>query len=99
MRKLIWAVALALCFAYPAQAGWLDPDPDPGEDFVIYAGDVLLTRPFTLAMTVVGASVYLVTLPLTYFSHDPSIVEVLVKAPAAATFTRCIGCNVGETVR
>jgi hypothetical protein len=52
-----------------------------------------------LGVTIIGAVVYGVTLPFTYFSHDPSLVEVLVKQPAAATFTRCLGCPVGETVR
>ncbi len=97
MSKLILALALAFCFAQPAQASWLGTQP--GEDFVIVAGDALLTRPFTLAMTIVGASVYLVTLPLTFYAKDPTTYEVLVKAPARATFVRCLGCNVGESVR
>ncbi len=97
MNKLILALALALCFAQPAQAAWLEPHP--GYDFVMVAGDALLTRPFTLAMTVVGASVYLITLPLTFYAKDPTAYEVLVKAPARATFVRCLGCNVGESVR
>ena len=35
MSKLILAMALAFCFAQPAQASWLGPQP--GEDFVIVA--------------------------------------------------------------
>ncbi len=97
MSKLILALALALCFTQPAQATWLEPHP--GEDFVLVAGDALFTRPFTLAMTVLGASVYLITLPLTFYAKDPTGYEVLVKAPARATFVRCLGCNVGESVR
>jgi hypothetical protein len=95
--KLLLVAILAICFAGPANATRLDPQP--GEKYAIYAGDALLTRPFLLGVTVIGAVVYGVTLPFTYFSHDPSVVEVLVKQPAAATFTRCLGCQAGETVR
>ena len=95
--KLLLVAILTICFAGPANATRLDPQP--GENYVIYAGDALLTRPFMLGVTVIGAVVYGVTLPFTYFSHDPSVVRVLVKQPAAATFTRCLGCPVGETVR
>jgi hypothetical protein len=98
MSKLILALALVFCFAQPAQATWLNPH-HPGEDFIMVAGDALFTRPFTLAMTVVGMSVYLVTLPFTFYAKDPATYEVLVKAPARATFVRCLGCNVGESVR
>ena len=97
MSKLILALALVFCFAQPAQAGWLEPHPL--EDFVIIAGDALFTRPFMLVMTVVGTSVYLVTLPFTFYAKDPMTYEVLVKAPARATFVRCLGCNAGESVR
>ncbi len=95
MSKWILALVLAVCFAQPAQASWLAPDP--GENFVIYAGDALVTRPFTLAFTIVGASIYLVALPFTFYARDSSGFDVLVRQPAAATFTRCWGCNVGET--
>lgn len=96
-RKLLLVAILAICFAGPANA--TRPDPQPGERYAIYAGDALLTRPLLLGVTVIGAVVYGVTLPFTYFSHDPSVVEVLVKQPAAATFTRCLGCPAGESVR
>ncbi len=94
--RLILVVALTLCFASAAQANRLDPQP--GENFIIYVGDALATRPFTLGVTIVGAVIYVVSLPFTYFANDPTVYEVLVKQPAAATFTRCLGCPVGEAM-
>ena len=94
--RLILVLALTLCFASAVQANRLDPQP--GENFIIYTGDALATRPFTLGVTIVGAVIYLVSLPFTYFANDPTVYEVLVKQPAAATFTRCLGCPIGESM-
>ena len=94
MQRLFVVAVLAICFATPAYAASLDQSPR--DNWVVYAGDVLAARPFTLGITVVGAAIYVATLPFTYFSHDPTVFNVLVKEPAAATFTRCVGCTVLE---
>jgi hypothetical protein len=92
MKSLLLAAALLGVLAGPARAtetGWT-----PAERYVAYAGDVLLTRPLALAATVVGAGVLLATLPLWIASADPAGLEALVTVPAAATFTRCFGCEI-----
>ena len=95
--KLLLVAILTICFAGPANA--TPQYPQPEENYVIYVGDALLTRPFMFGVTVIGAVVYGVTLTFTYFSRDPSVFRILVKQPAAATFTRCLGCPAGKTVR
>ena len=95
MWKLTLALILTLCVAGPAYA--IGQQRSSGEDFIIYSIDVLVARPGTLALTLVGAAVYTVTLPLTYWTRDPTVFHVLVREPAEATFRRCLGCDLGET--
>ncbi len=97
MRKLALLLILTLFFAGVAQAHPLG-ESEP-RTYVIYVGDALLARPFTLAAMFVGAGVYLGTLPLTFYAQDPSVLEALVVAPARATFTRCMGCPFSDPVR
>jgi hypothetical protein len=92
MGKLFVVAVLVICFAAPARADQFANDPI--EQFVVYAGDALFARPAILGVTVVGAAVYAVTLPFTYFSRDSSAFDVLVRGPAEATFTRCLGCEI-----
>jgi hypothetical protein len=97
MLKLLLPLVLVISFVGPAQAYPLG-DSTP-RNYVIYIGDAVLARPFTLAATIVGAAVYSATLPFTFYAQDPEVVETLVVAPWEATFTRCMGCPLGETVR
>ncbi len=97
MGRLLLVAALATCLAGPADAGQLHTQPV--EQYIVYAGDALLARPAALGFTIVGASIYAVTLPFTYFSRDPSFFDVLVRGPAEATFTRCLGCEISGRKR
>ncbi len=98
MGRLLVAAVLASCLAAPAaQAGQLHTHPV--EQYIVYVGDALFARPATLGFTIAGAAIYAVTLPFTYFSRDPSYFDVLVRGPAEATFTRCLGCEISGRKR
>ncbi len=97
MRRVFVAVALSICLAAPVGADELSSRPV--QQFVVYAGDALFARPATLGVTLAGATVWAVTLPFTYFARDSSTFDVLVRGPAEATFTRCLGCGLRGRTR
>jgi hypothetical protein len=64
----------------------------PGEMAMI--GDAIFARPLLLASTVVGAGLYVVTLPFSLLGGNPGeAAEVLVMNPGKNTFVRCLGCT------
>ncbi|OZG75132.1 hypothetical protein BTA51_01740 [Hahella sp. CCB-MM4] len=57
-------------------------------------GDALFARPVLFGMTVVGAAVYVVSLPFSALGGNlQEAGEILVMGPAKATFVRCLGCT------
>ena len=57
-------------------------------------GDLVVARPFLLAITAVGGAVYIASLPFTLIGgNSDEAAEVLFIKPAAATFVRCLGCT------
>ena len=99
-----WVLFLTMVFLTMGVAGSAKAErrlyPTPADDYIIYLGDALVTRPITLGATLVGGALYAVSLPFTYLAQsEPTALDVLVKAPAAATFTRCLGCPIGRVVR
>ncbi len=57
-------------------------------------GDLLIARPLLIAATVIGAGVFVVTLP--FSAGGGNIGEAgkaLVVEPGAAAFVRCLGCT------
>jgi hypothetical protein len=58
------------------------------------AADALIARPILLAITMVGAVVYVASLPFSLIGGNAGqAAEVLVAGPARATFARCLGCT------
>ncbi|MDX1456279.1 MAG: hypothetical protein R3276_01745 [Marinobacter sp.] len=56
--------------------------------------DALFARPVLFVTTVVGAAVYVVSLPFSLLGGNAGEAgEVLVLGPAEATFVRCLGCE------
>ncbi len=94
MRPAILAILLSLSWLGPAQAE--EGFSHAGEAYVAYAFDSVVTRPFTLALTVTGMAVYLAGLPFIYPTRDPTAFDVLVRTPAEATFRRCLACPIGQ---
>lgn len=91
MMRSFWVFVVLVCLAPGARADVLRDRPV--EEWVVYAGDATLARPAALALTVAGAAVYTATLPFTFWSRDASAFDVLVRRPARAAFTRCMGCE------
>ncbi|KAA0987535.1 multidrug transporter [Pseudomonas sp. ANT_J12] len=59
-------------------------------------GDLLIARPLLVAATVIGAGVFVVSLPFTALGGGVGDAgQALVVDPAKAAFVRCLGC-VGE---
>lgn len=96
MTRALLSGLLILSLAAPASA--TPEDQLPFERWWVYVGDVLLTRPVTFAATAAGAGVWLATLPFTAFADSGTVYDVLVRDPAAFTFTRCVGCRYGHDV-
>jgi len=86
------AVLLALATVMPATVYAAEIEETPSAGAMV--GDLLIARPLLLVTTVAGTAVYLVSLPFTLLGGNAGeAAEVLVLDPAAATFTRCLGCE------
>jgi hypothetical protein len=67
-----------------------DDQPSAGE----MTADLVVARPFGVAITAVGAAVFLVSLPFTALAGGVGhAADELVKKPAQETFMRCLGCR------
>lgn len=57
-------------------------------------GDLLIARPLLIAATVVGAAVFVVTLPFSALGGNiDEAATSLIKEPGQAAFQRCLGCT------
>lgn len=73
-----------------AQAEQIDETPSAIE----MAFDGLIIRPITLVATVLGSVIWVATLPFSLLGGNAGeAAEVLVIAPAEATFLKCLGCK------
>lgn len=55
--------------------------------------DGLIYRPLSLAGTIIGTGLYIVTLPFSLMGdNEDQARERLIIAPANSTFNRCLGC-------
>ncbi|MCK0163559.1 MULTISPECIES: hypothetical protein [unclassified Marinobacter] len=82
--------ACLLAFSSVGHARAIDESPSA----LAMAGDAVFVRPVLLATTVVGAAVYLVSLPFSLLGGNAAEAgETLVVGPAKATFVRCLGCT------
>ena len=73
--------------------------PKPEPNALKMGVDLILARPVLLAFTAVGTVLYVVSLPFALGGGNADqTADVLVKGPARATFSRCLGCaNSNET--
>lgn len=90
-RILTTAVAVCLlAFSSVGHARAVDESPSA----LAMTADALFARPVLFATTVVGAAVYVVSLPFSLLGGNAKEAgEVLVVGPAEATFVRCLGCE------
>jgi len=99
-RKIVaYTLAATLCstglaLSGPAAAAdydrdYLDSDGPHGGDML---GDLLIVRPATAAVTVVGVAVWIVSLPFTLLGGNPGEAgREMVVEPFAYTFSRPLG--------
>lgn len=95
------AVILALCMSMlslPAAAntnvsGNPEYEVDAPPAYAMVA-DVVIARPLLIAATIVGAGLFVVTLPFTALGGGVSRAgKALVVEPGKAAFVRCLGCT------
>lgn len=93
---VVWLLVANAC-ALAANSGSGDPlytIQNPPAYAMI--GDLLITRPLLVVATVIGAGVFVVSLPFTALGGGVGDAgQALVVDPAKAAFVRCLGC-IGE---
>ncbi|HEF4758931.1 TPA: multidrug transporter [Pseudomonas putida] len=94
-RALVVALLLSIGTTAVANSGSGDPlytIQNPPAYAMI--GDLLIARPLLVAATVIGAGVFVVSLPFTAFGGGVGDAgQALVIDPAKAAFARCLGCT------
>jgi hypothetical protein len=93
MQKLVRsrAVVALLCAALSAPA-LAAPESEPGDGAMVV--DLVVARPLGVARTVLGAAVFVVSLPFTALGGGVGdAADTLVVGPAKETFVRCLGCT------
>ncbi|MGB3623628.1 hypothetical protein FT643_08185 [Ketobacter sp. MCCC 1A13808] len=91
-RSFVVALSVALFAAAPivAQAQTVTDRPTGLE----MGGDMILVRPLTLAATVIGAGLFIVSLPFSALGGNVGEAgSTLVGTPFKSTFMRCLGCS------
>lgn len=90
--RLLTAVALSVTLVAPQIGFAQQVDEDPSA--LAMAGDAIIARPLGVVFTVVGAALYVVTLPFSLAGGNAKEAgKELVVGPAEATFVRCLGCT------
>lgn len=102
MRILITASLLSCLLITPVSADEghadsRDPYPPSASEMIV---DGLVMRPLSLAGTIIGTGIFLVTLPFSAAGGNVDEAgQTLVADPARATFTNCLGCIPGRHER
>ena len=98
MKRLTRAVIILFLAAFISAPALAAPEDEPG--FMAMSGDLLFARPLGMAITAIGAAVFVVSLPFTALGGgiDRSA-DTLVVGPAAETFMRCLGCKTSRNFR
>lgn len=95
LSKLMLMFSLALVLIAPQamannQATAINEEPSG----LAMTGDLILVRPTMFVLTVLGAGVWLVSLPFSLAGGNAKQAgDTLVAQPAMHTFVRCLGCT------
>jgi len=92
LRSVLVALSMALFAAAPvvSQAQTVTDRPSGLE----MTGDVLIVRPLSLVATVLGAGLFVVSLPFSALGGNVGEAgDTLVMVPFRSTFLRCLGCS------
>lgn len=95
--KFVVAATLAIGLVQPSAGFETDmygPGDGGGPTSAAMVGDALIARPLYAVATVVGATVFLVTLPFSALGGNvDEAASELVTGPARGLLTRCLGCT------
>ncbi len=92
VSKVVYVLAMTFLLSLPNLSFAQAVEEKPSAMAMI--GDLLIARPFLLAITAVGSTAYVVSLPFTLAGgNSREAAETLVIRPAASTFVRCLGCT------
>ncbi|NRB37836.1 MAG: hypothetical protein HRU20_05120 [Pseudomonadales bacterium] len=90
---LIFSMAILLSFpkmAFASNSSVIVEKPTA----LAMTGDLIIARPFLLAITVIGTAVFLVSLPFSLLGGNTAEAgSTLVMGPVESTFMRCLGCT------
>jgi hypothetical protein len=89
-RMLILTAIMALLLPTSGYSATVEEKPSA----LAMAGDAVFVRPVLFGMTIVGAAIYVISLPFSALGGNMDEAgETLVVGPARATFVRCLGCT------
>ena len=89
LGRLTLVGVLSVAISLPA---WAERENEPGA--LAMTGDLVVARPLGMAITAVGAAVFVVTLPFSAAGGNiKQSAQALVVKPARETFVRCLGCK------
>jgi hypothetical protein len=95
--RLVVAATLVMALVCPSMATEADMyGPGAGDEPTAAAmvADALVARPLYAAATVIGAAVFVVTLPFSAIGGNvKEASQELVTGPAQGLLTRCLGCR------
>ena len=96
MKQIFLVLTLLLTISISAPAYAEETDEDYSPFYVV--PDILIYRPFGIAFTLIGASLFVVMSPLTAIASIPAphdafdkTLDILVMAPGRYTFVRPLG--------
>ena len=89
LRALAISAALLMC-----QPAWSFESDAHGPSGIDMTADLLIGRPVTFTIMLVGGVVWVVGLPFSALGGNvKASADALVVGPAKATFVRCLGCG------
>ncbi|MFA7554579.1 MAG: hypothetical protein WCY88_10050 [Spongiibacteraceae bacterium] len=92
MSRMGLVLSMAMLLLLPQMGYTQAIDEDPSA--LAMAGDLVLARPLLLGATVVGAALYVVSLPFSLAGGNAvEAGKTLVAGPVMSTFVRCLGCT------
>jgi hypothetical protein len=90
--KVLFVMIMAILVSLPRLSFAQAVEENPSA--LAMVGDLVIARPFLLAITVGGTAAYIVSLPFTLAGgNSEQAAQTLVVGPAASTFVRCLGCT------
>lgn len=94
LRSIRWLNALCLSLALLAPSLSIAESVQEKPTALAMATDTVLVRPVMLAVTVVGAAFFVVSLPFSALGGNVGqAADTLMLQPAVNTFVRCLGCT------